>query len=614
MPVTKVEGGIPRGRRPTALVDQVSLLARATVGTYALLGLAMVVLLASNRLAFEPRVRDAVEGTRVLRLGHEAMLDQETGLRAFLLTGDDRFLEAYDAGRESLEQLTDESDRRLGTGGVAPRYLELRLARQAWIDGWTPDALAEGRRVAADATDDARQALLLVQGKDLFDRYRAAYESTTAFMIAEREAALDAQSRAISLAAGAALLATILLGAVSAARIRRLRLAVAGPMASILDHLEEIRAGNLDAERPAYDGLSEFTTIDEGLSATAVALRQARAEAADRATSVAQQNEQLAEVLRFAREVAGSLNLRYVLRGLCTAVAAIAGGHRAVVWLRDPGAGQVEAVADSDHPNLQAVAIGPIGLGDGAVGRAARFGRMEGLRRGPLDGRTAGDELAIPMVVGAEVAGVLQLTGPGVGGLPVDTVNILEALAVQAASAVGAARLHEHTEVLAMSDALTRLPNRRRLELDLATEVSISSRHGRPLGFAMIDVDHFKAYNDSLGHQAADIALQSLADLLASSGREGDSVYRYGGEELAVVMRETPSRGAAEHAERLRALVEHHFADPAQPRQVTVSVGVAAMPEHASTADDLVAAADAALYEAKRGGRNRVHVAPTAPS
>ncbi|MGK2949331.1 MAG: CHASE3 domain-containing protein, partial [Acidimicrobiales bacterium] len=487
MPVTKVEGGTPRGRRPTALVDQVSLLARVTVGTYALLGLALVALLASSRLTFEPRLRDAIEGTRVLRVGHEAMLDQQTGLRSFMLTGDDRFLEAYEAGRQSLEQLTAESDRRLGGGATAPLYLDLRLARQAWIDGWTADALGEGRRLAAGVADDER-SLLLLQGKDLFDLYREAYESLAVFVVAERETALDAQSRAIFVTAGTALLATVALGSVAAARIRRLRLAVAGPMASILDHLDQIREGNLEAERPPYDGLSEFTTIDDGLSATAIALRHARAEAAEGAASVARQNEQLAEVLRFALEVAGSFNLLYVLRGLCTAVAAIAGGHRVVVWLRDPGADQMEAVADSGHPMLEAVALGPIGLGDGAVGRAARFARMEGLGRGPLDGRTASDELAIPMVVGAEVAGVLQLTGPGVGGLPVDTVDILEALAVQAASAVGAARLHEHTEVLAMSDALTRLPNRRRLEIDLAAEVSISSRHGRPLGFAMIDV------------------------------------------------------------------------------------------------------------------------------
>ncbi|MGH9084327.1 MAG: GGDEF domain-containing protein, partial [Acidimicrobiales bacterium] len=124
-----------------------------------------------------------------------------------------------------------------------------------------------------------------------------------------------------------------------------------------------------------------------------------------------------------------------------------------------------------------------------------------------------------------------------------------------------------------------------------------------------VDVDHFKAYNDTLGHQAADVALQSLADVLARSSREGDTVYRYGGEELLVVMRETTSDGAREHAERLRSAVEHHFEAPGQPRSVTISIGVASIPDHATAADALVAAADGALYEAKRGGRNRTCVA-----
>ena len=209
------------------------------------------------------------------------------------------------------------------------------------------------------------------------------------------------------------------------------------------------------------------------------------------------------------------------------------------------------------------------------------------------------------MVVGAQVAGVIEVCADDRGAIPIDTLNILEALAVQAASAVSAARLHEHTEGLAMSDALTRLPNRRRLEVDLATETAVSARHGRPLGFAMIDVDHFKAYNDSEGHQAADVALQQLAEVLVATGREGDTVYRYGGEEIAVVLRETDSDGAFEHAERMRAAVEHHFSAPSQLRPVTVSVGVASMPSDASTPHELVAAADAALYVSKRGGRNR---------
>jgi diguanylate cyclase (GGDEF)-like protein len=174
---------------------------------------------------------------------------------------------------------------------------------------------------------------------------------------------------------------------------------------------------------------------------------------------------------------------------------------------------------------------------------------------------------------------------------------------------VSAARLHEHTAVLAHTDALTRLPNRRQLEADLTKEVGISQRYGRSVAFAMADVDHFKAYNDEHGHQAADVALQTLAQLMAGAVRAGDTVYRYGGEELAVLMRETDAGAARQVADRLRSLVEHHFSGPEQARAVTVSVGIAAMPEHASTGEALVAAADAALYEAKRAGRNRVAVA-----
>ena len=160
-----------------------------------------------------------------------------------------------------------------------------------------------------------------------------------------------------------------------------------------------------------------------------------------------------------------------------------------------------------------------------------------------------------------------------------------------------------------MTDALTQLPNRRRMEVDLATEVGASQRYGRPLGFAMVDVDHFKAYNDALGHQAADVALQTLARILAASVRGTDTVYRYGGEEIAVVMRETDLESACQLGERLREAVEHHFAAPGQPRPVTISVGVAAMPVHASSLPGLVGAADQALYEAKRTGRNRTVVA-----
>src|SRR3546814_20810954 len=118
------------------------------------------------------------------------------------------------------------------------------------------------------------------------------------------------------------------------------------------------------------------------------------------------------------------------------------------------------------------------------------------------------------MVVGAEVIGVLEVCGDRVATIAMDTVQVLEALAVQAATAIGAARVHEHTELLAMTDALTHLPNRRRLEVDLAQEVAVTTRHSRPLAVAMNDVDTFTAYTDALRHPAADVALPALALLL----------------------------------------------------------------------------------------------------
>jgi diguanylate cyclase (GGDEF)-like protein len=244
------------------------------------------------------------------------------------------------------------------------------------------------------------------------------------------------------------------------------------------------------------------------------------------------------------------------------------------------------------------------------VGRAARFGRVEGHHRGHLEpSPEARDELAVPMVVGAQVIGVIQVLGDGVADLPLDTVDVVEALAVQAASAVASARLHEDTQVLARTDALTQLPNRRQLDEDLTTEGMLALRHGRPLCFAMVDVDHFKAYNDALGHQAGDVALQEVAALLAARGRTGDRVYRFGGEEIALLLRETDAAGGREVLERLRAAVEHHFSAPGQPRLVTISAGVAALPEHAHSVEALVRAADEAVYAAKRAGRNQVCVA-----
>jgi diguanylate cyclase (GGDEF)-like protein/PAS domain S-box-containing protein len=166
--------------------------------------------------------------------------------------------------------------------------------------------------------------------------------------------------------------------------------------------------------------------------------------------------------------------------------------------------------------------------------------------------------------------------------------------------------LHRH----ATRDGLTGLINRREMDRLLAEELSRSRRHGHPLSLLLVDADKFKQVNDSFGHQAGDFVLQQLATVIGLSVRAFDSVARYGGEELAVILPETSAEEALVVAERIRATVAAHpfsfSMDRHAPTTVTVSVGVAGTSANdAITPEQLLAAADRALYAAKRAGRNR---------
>ncbi|MBI4694429.1 MAG: diguanylate cyclase [Gammaproteobacteria bacterium] len=161
---------------------------------------------------------------------------------------------------------------------------------------------------------------------------------------------------------------------------------------------------------------------------------------------------------------------------------------------------------------------------------------------------------------------------------------------------------------LAVCDSLTGLENHGQFFTLLARELERGKRFRRPVSLLMLDIDEFKAVNDTYGHQAGDSVLARLATQIHSSLRSVDSACRYGGEEFSVILPETDVYGASEIAERLRAAIAatRFEAPDGLALPVTVSIGVATWPTHADGIDRLVSAADAALYRAKRGGRNRV--------
>lgn len=160
---------------------------------------------------------------------------------------------------------------------------------------------------------------------------------------------------------------------------------------------------------------------------------------------------------------------------------------------------------------------------------------------------------------------------------------------------------------MAATDGLTRVANRRAFEDALARELARSERTDEPTSLVMVDIDHFKSLNDRFGHQVGDEVLKAVASALATGCRDADLVARYGGEEFALVLHSCSTSAAVETAERLRSGLA--LVTTSADVTVTASFGVATFPYDAAGPDQLVRAADTALYRAKSGGRDRVEVA-----
>jgi two-component system cell cycle response regulator len=163
-------------------------------------------------------------------------------------------------------------------------------------------------------------------------------------------------------------------------------------------------------------------------------------------------------------------------------------------------------------------------------------------------------------------------------------------------------------ERLSTTDILTGLGNRRHLMNLLPQEIERARRAAKPFSILMLDVDHFKKYNDTQGHQAGDEVLARVGAVLRDSIRPYDCAARYGGEEFLIVLSGAALDHARECAERIRKQVR---AEPFEGGPMTVSIGIAEYPSHGTTADAIIGQADAALYEAKRSGRDRVTCAGT---
>ena len=225
--------------------------------------------------------------------------------------------------------------------------------------------------------------------------------------------------------------------------------------------------------------------------------------------------------------------------------------------------------------------------------------------------------LCVPMVAQGEILGSIHLRLHEGHRADLETRRALAAsMGEQLGLAMANFRLRETLRNQSIRDPLTNLYNRRYVQESLEREVHRARRNKRPVSVVMLDVDHFKSFNDTFGHDAGDAVLKAVASVFKSNVRKEDIVCRYGGEEFMLVLPDASLDNAGRRAEFVRSAVEemHVTHDGRKLDEVTLSMGVASFPSHGQTWEEVVAAADAALYKAKRAGRNRVvlHADPEA--
>jgi diguanylate cyclase (GGDEF)-like protein len=321
------------------------------------------------------------------------------------------------------------------------------------------------------------------------------------------------------------------------------------------------------------------------------------------------------EIRRGMERLGETLSATHDLNGMLAVVldtaAVTLGAEAGVVYLRSGRRREIRARV------MHGVSASSIKLGFGE-GLAGAVMQTETPLLAPADGhKPAAPEpvqataLAVPLVRAGSVIGVLALYGRPGPRYTRDDLSTLSSFASQASVAIDNVYLHEETERLATTDALTGAWNRRFLDATLAREVDRARRFGRPLSVLMLDLDRFKTVNDRFGHQVGDEVLVELAKRIQISIRSQiDTLARFGGEEFTIVLPETGHPGAKIVADKvLKVVRDTPFKVDGSELSITVSVGAATFPEHGDSMTDLMRAADRALYRAKREGRNRV-VAP----
>ncbi|MGB2568117.1 diguanylate cyclase [Micromonospora citrea] len=410
---------------------------------------------------------------------------------------------------------------------------------------------------------------------------------------------------------GAVLLAVVL-AVLAAWRLARV---TTRPLVELAGAVDRVAHGDLTARVPVR-------SRDE-IGRLAGAFNRMTRETAGYVTALTSSRDQLRGHLAVLGDtLASTHDLQRILRVILHSAVAATGARAGAVLLLDGGDVLVGRCAEGLEGRLPDGQL-RVPVGAGVIGSVAATGEA---RRGRVEPATApvGEphcETYVAVPFAAPAAGDATGRDPAVGVLALydrlggaefddDDLATLRTFAGHAAVAVENVRVHEEAQRLSLTDPLTGLWNYRYLRESLRREVERANRFGRMLSILALDLDRFKRVNDTYGHAAGDAVLAEFARRVRGEIREVDLAFRQGGEEFVLLLPETDARGAAIVAERLGSAVrdipmtvDEHLSIP-----VTVSIGIAVYPDHASTGQEVLDAADEALYAAKAAGRDGYRV------
>jgi diguanylate cyclase (GGDEF)-like protein len=327
-----------------------------------------------------------------------------------------------------------------------------------------------------------------------------------------------------------------------------------------------------------------------------------------------------------ARTISSLLDLHEMLEQVIGIIKSSLPLERISVYLLDERREKLELAF---HSGFEMHRPATISIGEGTPGRVVETGEHVHIHDLSLFYETfndfihyAGEEkrggsyIGITLKVHNMTIGVIGMDNSSKYGLTVDDMDFMAILSHQLAAGIEKALFFNKIERISQHDGLTGLYNHRVFQEKLQQEISRRSRTQKPLALIMLDIDHFKQYNDNFGHQAGDAVLKKLSNIISQQSRchTIDTCCRYGGEEFAIIIPELELQQAVEVAKRLRKAVEEAvfiITDTKLESKVTISVGVATVSgDEDATPEKLVKKADDALYLSKRNGRNQVTYFP----